>query len=177
MRRPPLAALCVLLVSGCAANSHPSEGTARTPSGVGMAPTSCAEVPFGTLSSDQQPIRATRPVTVGLHVAKGLGRYIIDDMRIEVLKPGTSVAQGKGQDDPILADSLPTILRAERTHVPAADQDFTLRFTGLDSAGTRLVAASYPVIFYLGSSPAPASGCLDSPAAEYGLLTTIEWGG
>lgn len=177
MRRPALAALSLLLVCGCAAQSRLSENAATTPSGVRLAPTTCAEVPFGNLSSGQDAVHASGPVTVGLHVGKGQGRYIIDDARIDVLKPGTSILQIKGQDDPIAARSLPTIQRTELTQLPAASQDITLLYTGLDSTGKRLVAGSYPVVFYLRSSPAPSSGCTDGPWSADGLLTTIDWAG
>jgi hypothetical protein len=184
MRHSLTAGLLVaaLVTAACGHTESRNAATAQNshvPAKAVMAPGSCAEAFFRTIPDhlDGQAVTIARGAPVGVRLLAGHDLYVVAELRIEVLPPGTNFNQTPDQEDPLVADRLPTVLRLDRKGLAAADTDITMTFNGQDSTNTPLPAGKYPVVFYLKTTPAPGTSCSGSAVSKYGALGTLNWQG
>jgi hypothetical protein len=172
----------IVVAALCAATSCSDGHVAENPRAAGSsapvigAPGSCAEVPYGSVVPAANTIAAGTSASVGVSIALGHGGYVVDDLRVEVLAPGSVVDQKPGGADPLAAPHPGAVKRLERHEVAASDTRFVVDFDGKDDSGRVLPPGDYPVVFEMRSSGRPGL-CDGPPARAYGVLTTISWKG
>lgn len=168
-----------LALGGCGGGGDAARPAANPPvrGAGGMAPVSCAEVPYDLIAPARPEVSAGGSVRVGVAVFRGRADYVIDTARVEVLRPGTRIAEQPGRPNPFAERHGDAAKRVERNAVAAGDTEFALVFDGKDERGATLPAGRYPVVYWIGSSGRPGSTCDGPPAARYGLVTTVDWRG
>lgn len=160
-RGTSLGVVVVLTLAGCGGDE-----TERT---VSLAPRTCAEPMFRAL---QPPgtVRVERGTRVGVAFQHGGGEYRVKSARVEVLPPDASLGS-----DAIEARGNVPLLTREENEFAAADRDFSIAFSGRDSAGNPLPPGLYPLVVRIATTA--AGRCKGGDSLREGVLATLDWRG